>query len=100
MSASLIQDSKIPPAQQATITGKITEAGTGKLLVGVTVEVKGTKTVAKSQKDGSFSIILPKGSKTLVFTLTGYQFREIDIAGKTTTLDVKMSVKEADPEIW
>jgi predicted RNA methylase len=99
MSLNPVKASEGVSGQQATLTGKITDAFTGKPVVGVTITVKGSKTVAKSDKDGNYSIVLPKNAKTLVFTLTGYQPLEVAINGRKTIV-VEMSVVEIDPSLW
>jgi hypothetical protein len=99
ISVSPIKASEIVPGQQATLTGKITDAFTGKPVAGVTITVKGTKTVAKSDKDGNYSLVLPKGAKILVYTMKGYQTLEVAISGRTSIV-VEMSVVEIDPSLW
>ena len=71
-------------AQQQRVTGKVTESSTGEALPGVTVQVKGLQVGAISQADGTYSVNLPEGSNTLVFSFVGYQTQEIAIAGRST----------------
>jgi hypothetical protein len=87
------------PGQQQTVTGKVTDSFTGKAIAGVTITVKGTKTVVKTDKDGAYSIVLPKNAKILVFTLIGYQQLEVAIAGRASII-VEMSIIEIDPSLW
>lgn len=100
MSVSPIMASEIVPAQQATVTGKVSDAFTGKPMATVSVTVKDSKTPAvKTNEKGEFSIVLPKGAKTLVFTLLGYQTLEVSIGDKKT-FEIEMSVVEIDPSLW
>src|SRR5678815_2416638 len=69
-------------AQDYPITGKITDDA-NKPLEGVTIQVKGTKTVTLSKKDGSFSITAPSANSVLVFTSVGFREQEVPINGKT-----------------
>ena len=87
------------PAQQSTVTGKVTDSFTGKPIAGVSVTIKGTKTVALTKADGTYSINLPKSAKILVFTLSGYQNLEVAVAGRTSIV-IEMSVVEIDPSLW
>jgi hypothetical protein len=95
---STVQPAKTIPVQQATLNGKITDAFTGNPLGAVTIEVKGTKTKLVSQNDGSFSLVLPKGAKSLVFSIIGYETLEVAVAGDTMT--VEMSAIQIDPSLW
>lgn len=79
------QDSVAPaaPRQAArprTIIGSVTEARTNVSLPGVTVMIKGTNRGAQSQGDGTYSIQVPEGSNTLVFSYIGYAPREVELS--------------------
>lgn len=50
-------------------------------LPGVSVRVKGTSGGTLTAADGSFSLQLPDGPVTLVFSFTGYQPHEVNVAG-------------------
>ncbi|MFT3980782.1 MAG: TonB-dependent receptor [Ferruginibacter sp.] len=68
---------------QTSISGRITDAG-GNGIEGITVTVKGTGTGTSSAADGSFSLSLPSGARTLVFSGVGYTTQELAIAGRTS----------------
>ena len=68
-------------AQDYPITGKITDDA-NKPLEGVTIQVKGTKTVTLSKKDGSFAITAPSANSVLVFTSVGFREQELPINGQ------------------
>jgi len=68
---------------QRTVTGVIVDAG-GESLIGANVLAKGTTAGTITDIDGSFSLIVPDGSETLVVSYTGYETQEIDITGLST----------------
>ncbi|MGN7721920.1 carboxypeptidase-like regulatory domain-containing protein [Chitinophaga sp. 22620] len=73
-----------PPAlyfyQDKKINGAVSGAD-GEKLPGVSVRVKGTSRGTLTAVDGSFSLQLPDGPVTLVFSFTGYQPHEVNVAG-------------------
>ena len=100
MSVSPLRASEIIPGEQAKITGKVSDAFTGKPMATVSVTVKDSKAAAvKTNEKGEFTLVLPKNAKTLVFTLLGYQTLEVSIGSKTT-FEIEMSVVEIDPTLW
>lgn len=75
---------------QRVFTGIVKDAANGGTLPGVNVTVKekvGVGTV--TDIDGKFTLKLPEGAKTLVFSFIGYTSQEVAIAGKTT-IDVQL----------
>lgn len=75
-------------AQKRTVSGKITDAN-GKPIPFVNVTVKGTSVGTVSNSDGVYSINVPEGVNTLVFTFIGYRMQEVNISNRTSA-DVKM----------
>ncbi|WP_316931940.1 carboxypeptidase-like regulatory domain-containing protein [Rufibacter radiotolerans] len=71
-------------AQTKTITGKVTEAGNNQGMPGVTVLVKGTQVATATGADGSYSLSVPAGSTTLVYSFVGYKTAERAIGSNTT----------------
>jgi TonB-linked SusC/RagA family outer membrane protein len=67
-----------------TITGKITAAKTNETLPGVTVLLKGTTNGTATGADGTYSLSVPGGEGTLIFSFVGYVKREIPLSGKTS----------------
>lgn len=67
-----------------TVTGKVTDAGTGEGLIGASVLVKGTTTGALTDAEGNYSVNVPEGGTVLVFSYTGYSSKEVEIAGQST----------------
>jgi TonB-dependent starch-binding outer membrane protein SusC len=68
---------------QTSVTGKVTDSKDGSPVQGVTVAVKGARTITQTAADGTYRIIAP-GTATLVFTSTGFAKQEIAVSGKTT----------------
>lgn len=67
---------------QSTITGTINDA-LGPL-PGASVVAKGTTTGAVADFDGNYSIDVPEGAATLVFSYVGYAAQEVAINGQST----------------
>jgi hypothetical protein len=103
MSVSVLQASKPISIQLAIITGKVTEAENDSALVGVRVQVMYSTDpdvkLAISQKDGTYSLNLPDGAKTILFSLSGYQTLMVDIAGREV-INIVMSKAGEDPTLW
>ncbi len=75
---------------QRTITGTITDPD--KLpLIGASVLVKGTSVGTVTDFDGRFSLNVPEGQNTLVFSYTGYETQEVSL-GVSNVVD--LSLKE------
>lgn len=73
---------------QTTIRGKVTDDN--KIgIPGASVMVKGGSTGASTNSDGTYSITVPAGATTLVFTSLGFAASEVLIGGKTQ-IDVQL----------
>ena len=68
-------------AQNAPVTGVVTDAESQEALIGVTVLVKGTSVNAQTGPDGRYSIVAPADA-VLSFNYVGYAQQEIPVAGK------------------
>ena len=90
----------IQAQQTTTITGKVTDSYTSAPLAGVTVQVKGQKVTVQTQKDGTYSINVPKGGKALLLSAGGYKALEVAIADRKV-INVVMSEDAANnPDLW
>ena len=67
---------------QITITGVVTDKG-GQPMSGVTVIVKGTSVGALTSLDGKYSLAVPTGSTTLLFSFIGFASQEVAINGQS-----------------
>lgn len=94
----MVSLSVVSPAlaqELGTIQGKVTDAQTGELMRGATVQVEGTKKGAYSDVKGTFTIKnVPVGTYTLKISYVGYEMRTVSgvtvTAGKTTTQNVSI----------
>ncbi|RNL50549.1 SusC/RagA family TonB-linked outer membrane protein [Pedobacter jejuensis] len=66
-------------AQDRTITGTVTSSDDKLPIPGVSVKVKGTSVGVSTGADGTYSLKLPSGSNTIVFSSLGYAQREISV---------------------
>ena len=71
------------------ITGSVL-ADNGEALVGVNILVKGTTTGVVSDIDGKYSLNVPAGATTLVYSFAGYQTQEVTL-GVSNVVDISMS---------
>ncbi|RZL04971.1 MAG: SusC/RagA family TonB-linked outer membrane protein, partial [Pedobacter sp.] len=77
-----------------TIRGTVTdEKGDG--IPGVSVTVKGTKTVTITNNNGAFTINVPDKAVTLVFSIVGYQSKEVLASADLS----KIVLKETDTRL-
>ena len=66
------------------ITGKILEEGKGTPLEGVSIVVKGSNRGTVTKKDGSFRLEVMSENDILVFSLVGYQPKEMAVGNRTS----------------
>ena len=79
-------------AQQRVVRGTITSASDGLALPGVTVVVKDAKTIGTvTNVDGKYSIEVPKGKQTLVFSFVGMETKSI-VIGASDEINVKLAM--------
>jgi TonB-linked SusC/RagA family outer membrane protein len=74
---------------QRTVTGTIADQK-GEPMVGASVLVKGTTTGVVSDIDGKYSLNVPAGATTLVFSFAGYQTQEMTL-GASNVIDISLS---------
>lgn len=67
---------------QRTVTGTVTDES-GETLIGANVLGKGSSIGTVTDIDGTFALTLAEGINTIVISYTGYETREIDVAGKS-----------------
>jgi TonB-linked SusC/RagA family outer membrane protein len=75
---------------QSSVSGKVTDIGTGKALSGTTVSVVGGAETAVTNDSGYYSIRVASLQSQLRFTYVGYTVSDISIGGQST-LDVTLS---------
>ncbi|MGV3502871.1 MAG: SusC/RagA family TonB-linked outer membrane protein [Adhaeribacter sp.] len=64
------------------VTGKVTSAD-GEVLPGVSVVVKNTTTGTVTDQDGLYTLALPEGAATLVFSFIGFMPQEVAVANRS-----------------
>ncbi|HEX5555788.1 MAG TPA: SusC/RagA family TonB-linked outer membrane protein [Chitinophagaceae bacterium] len=67
---------------QFEVRGKVTDQSGGSL-AGVSIALKGTQTGTITDAEGSYSLTLPDGNGTLVFSYIGYTQREVPVNGRS-----------------
>lgn len=77
-------------AQTRSVSGRVTDQKTGEGLPGTTVLLKGTTNGASTDANGAFSLTIPDGNGTLVFSSVGYVPEE-KIIGKETQFNVALT---------
>ncbi|MCF6366277.1 MAG: SusC/RagA family TonB-linked outer membrane protein [Bacteroidales bacterium] len=82
---------------QKTVTGTVTDDA-GDVLPGASVLVKGTTVGTMTLGDGTYSIDVPEGSNTLVFSYIAMETQEVAISGDVIDVTLKPS-SEALEEI-
>jgi Ca-activated chloride channel family protein len=78
------------PVSSITITGKVHDDA-GSAVASATIQVKGSTTATVTDKQGSFSIVVPDKNSVLVVSALGYATQELKLAGKTS---VTISLKQ------
>ncbi len=76
-------------SQVKTISGKVTDAGNGEMLPGVSVVVKGTTKGAATNFDGDYKIDV-EANQTLIFSFIGYIPQEV-VVGNENVINVKLA---------
>jgi len=71
-----------------TVTGRVTDEG-GQDLPGVNVVIKGTTSGTTTDAGGQYTLNLPNGNETLVFSYIGYTNQEVEVNGRTA-IDVSL----------
>lgn len=74
---------------QRNITGTVTDDA-GESLIGVSILAKGTSTGTVTDIDGTYSLRVPDGTTTLVFSYTGFGTQEVAL-GASNVVDVTMA---------
>ncbi len=80
---------------QRTITGMVTD-DKGTPLVNVSVTVKGTTAGTTTKADGSYSLTVPSGAKTLVFTSVDMAPQEVNITSNNISVAMTQQGKSLD----
>lgn len=77
-------------AQNITYSGTISEAASNETLIGVSIAIPQLKTGTTSNEYGFFSITLPKGTYTIVYSAIGFETRKKELQ---LTVDVQENIQ-------
>ena len=77
-------------AQQFSLSGKVTDSGTGEPLAGVNVIVKGTTIGVITDIDGNYNLTIPGTEGVIVASFIGYLTKELPVNSTTGTLNIDM----------
>lgn len=78
----------VSQAQSRTVTGKVTDSK-GEAVPSATVTVKGTSNSTTTAADGSFSISVPSGSKTLIISSVGFETKEVAVSDNMNNITLE-----------
>lgn len=78
-------------AQKITISGHVYESGSRESLIGVNVYIPELKAGTTSNTFGFYSLTIPVGNYTLMYSFVGYKTDTLIIAGKSVEKDVMLT---------
>lgn len=81
-----------------TITGKITD-DKGETLPGVSIVLKGTQRGTSTSENGTYTLAIPEGDGTLIFSFVGYISQEVNLTGKSVVDIMLLSDTKALQEV-
>lgn len=85
--------------EKATVSGYLKDAKNGEALIGVTVYKKGSQIGTTTNAYGFYSLTLPKGQDTLMFSFIGYKTiqRPVDLSvNQTISIELEEEGKELE----
>lgn len=80
---------KRPVAVDHTVSGVVRDMSNGESLAGVSVILKGTTVGTATDVDGKYSLSLPDGTGTLLFSYIGFATMEVPVENRTT-IDISL----------
>jgi len=92
--ALLVLGASVSLAQEKTVEGTVTEAGTDAPLPGVNVVVEGTQTGTATNAQGEYELTVPGPDAVLVFNFVGFQSERVQV-GDQTVIDVALEEQVA-----
>lgn len=84
-------------AQDAQVSGVVTDATDGEPLIGVNIIVKGTTIGTSTSLDGTYALNVPSSQDTLVVSFVGYMQQEIAVNGRSN-IDIALTSDVAQLE--
>lgn len=86
-------------AEKVTVTGEVTDKGSGNVLVGANVLLEGTTWGTSTDEEGRFVLEIPAGSYRLVVQYIGYNVFSKTLEIQKDMPPMKVSLKEAPIEL-
>jgi len=83
---ALLTAALLPPAQAATVSGRVSNQATGDLLPGASVQVEGSGLGTSTERGGTYSLELPAGPHTLLVNFAGLDPARIPVTVTTAAL--------------
>ncbi len=83
--------------EKFTLSGYVKNAKNGEEIIGAVISVKGTSNGVATNPYGFYSLTLPKGKYTIVYTLIGFEPQEFEVelfANKTNTIELSEKNQE------
>lgn len=78
---------------ERTVKGRVTD-DKGESLPGVNILIKGSARGTVSDPEGNYSLVLPDGQQTVIFSFVGYTSQEIVVTNDQTKLNVTLITDE------
>lgn len=82
-------------AQDRRISGRVTDAGTGEPVTGVSVVVTGTPIGTTTDEAGNYSLTVTNAARTITFSFIGYESQTITI-GTSATINVQLDIESSE----
>jgi len=76
---------------QREVSGQVTDGENKSPLQGVNVTVKNSRVGTATDADGKFRLVVPADAKTLVFTNSGFDAREVDVSNIQGDLNISLA---------
>lgn len=85
-------------SQSRQVSGRVLSDSTRQGLPGVNVTVKGTNAVTATNSEGRYTITVPSGDATLVFSSIGFTTQEARV-GTQSSVDITLSSSSSDLDV-
>ncbi len=95
---SLSRGQSATSAKKFTVSGHIKDSGTGEVLLGATVYASGPKSGVLSNSYGFYSISLPAGKNSLVFSFVGFK-KQLQSISLTANLTLDIALEPGQSEL-
>ncbi len=96
----LLISSTLFAQKKYTVSGEVSDGETGEELIGATITLKSSpSTGAVTNVYGFYSLSLPEGQYTLVYTFVGYGIKEVDVdlsADREINVDLKLTEQQLE----